>query len=1715
MVNSLIKSLSEAEQYVNTINPKLSCKVATNVSGTLNSDFESGDTIDGIVLSAGDRILIKDQDDGSENGIYVVNTTGSPTRSTDMGDSETCRPNSFVFIEEGTTNADRMFHLTTNGVIIIDNTILTFEEYGISGVTSITPGDGIMGTDTTGDITLSLDVDDTTLEINASGEASAKTAPVANGASTLATGDQIYDYVTTNTVLLTTNQTVAGSKTFSDSMIINDNLTINSSTTTINSDDLIIKDPLIKIADGNSTDNVDIGFYGEYNSKYSGLIRNSTDEEWYLFKDSTDNPPDSSNLEPANLNSNLNGGIIIKVTAKSDLVKGNCVYIHPDTDNDTTYVDKANASVTSKMPSFGLALKDINTGEVGYIITLGNILNISTTDVVETGTGITLNNGDVCYVSASESGKITNVPPSSESNRIQNIGKVIRLHNSSVTLRVGGVGRTNATPALNEGYIFMGNASDNSVSKSFNTALTDENVVFTNSSQTLTNKTLTSAVLNTGVSGTAIKDEYDMASDSSTHVATQKSIKAYIDGQTYDNVSNANLLQRLQNLESVNGSETNENIIIGSSSGDTLVITGNLQVSGTTTTVNSTTVDINDFNIRLNSGNNTNAVLNNAGITLEGGTGDDLTWAWNSSSSNMELKIGSQYANMTVNELTGDVKGNSNTATRLENSITINDVFFDGYTDITVPAAGTTLTDTVPIAKGGTGATTASEARTALGAASGTDNSTDVTLANTNYLSLSGQEITGGTVPISSGGTGATTASEARTALGAASGTDNSTDVTLASVTDNYLSINSSQVITSGTVPVSLGGTGASSFTSNAVLTGNGTSAIQSESNLTFDGSNLNVSGSISVSGHIIPNASNTYDLGNASYYFRDLYLSGSTINLGGTKISTNNSGDIELMDTNDNPKKLMVDEIIIGTGTDRISLSQWDNKLKLGKRGTSGTGDIVQDTLDIIDGGTGQTTYNNGELLIGNGNNTLSKSTLTHGDNISIINGSGSITISSTDTTYSKSDFDLDHLFTLLGADSHTDEHFNTFSGSIISDNRTVKQALQELETRCETAASSSILGSVKIGYTENGKNYPVDLDSEKMFVNVPWTDTTYSVGDGGLTQNNFTTTLKSKLDGIAEGANNYSLPLSVSGTRGGVQIGYTENGQNYPVELDSEKMFVNVPWTDNNTTYSNGTGLDLTGTTFSVNSDVVLLTGSQTLTDKTFVSAALGTPTSGILTNCTGTASGLTVGNSTISGTCSGNAATATALQSARTINGVSFDGTGNITIAAPGTTLSDIVPIIKGGTGQTSFIDGELLIGNSSGNTLTKNTLTGGTGITITNGSGSITISSSSSTTLSFGGNTGTTHDIGNNEELKILGGDGLGLTLSTNAYESGRITSKTSHKATTTSDTITRNAWVSGDAQDYTSQVLYTASNSGYCHMEFKISLGSSSPPQFAGLIKNTSSPTVSDNYQFPSMYSLSYAGSQGIRYYDGSWNPTYVSLSSTDLLSITYDETNGSGTITYKKNGTTLGTSVVGTGLTFLAKFEMYQSSYYSSELLMYNSISVLSSPIVGSVIEITPSAGTLNVAHGGTGASSFTTNGLLIGNGNSAISSGSSLTFNGSALYVDGDINATGSINASYTSDRRLKENLNIIDEPINKITKINGYYFDWITNPEIHSNTGRDVGVIAQEIKEILPEIVGERNDGYLAVRYDNIIPLLIECIKENRRDINELKNKLSELMI
>jgi len=167
-------------------------------------------------------------------------------------------------------------------------------------------------------------------------------------------------------------------------------------------------------------------------------------------------------------------------------------------------------------------------------------------------------------------------------------------------------------------------------------------------------------------------------------------IDLVVDDLQGNDVSNANLLTRLAALES-SGGTSDENIVIGTDSGDTIVITGNLQVSGTTTTVNSTTVNLNDHNIVLDSGNSTSAVVNGAGITLEGGSGDDATFTYNTTGPKFELKLGSSHEDLQVDQLIAgslDISGNVDVDGTLEaDAITVNG------TALNTVIAGVTVTN--------------------------------------------------------------------------------------------------------------------------------------------------------------------------------------------------------------------------------------------------------------------------------------------------------------------------------------------------------------------------------------------------------------------------------------------------------------------------------------------------------------------------------------------------------------------------------------------------------------------------------------------------------------------------------------------------------------------------------------------------------------------------------------------------------------------------------------------------------------------------------------------------------------------------------------------------------------------------------------------------------------------------------------------------------------
>ena len=161
---------------------------------------------------------------------------------------------------------------------------------------------------------------------------------------------------------------------------------------------------------------------------------------------------------------------------------------------------------------------------------------------------------------------------------------------------------------------------------------------------------------------------------------------------------------------------------------------------------------------------------------------------------------------------------------------------------------------------------------------------------------------------------------------------------------------------------------------------------------------------------------------------------------------------------------------------------------------------------------------------------------------------------------------------------------------------------------------ATTVALGGIKIGYTQNAKNYPIVLSNEQAYVNVPWTDTPYTLPvatstDLGGVKIGYTQTLKKypvellneqMFVDVPWTDTPYTLPVATSTDLGGVKIGYTTDAtaRNYAVSLDNEQMLVNVPWTDTQNPFQTitGTGSDNTdsGVLLSNSGGTVLILGA-----------------------------------------------------------------------------------------------------------------------------------------------------------------------------------------------------------------------------------------------------------------------------------------------------------------------------------------------------------------------------------------------------------------------------------------------------------------------------------------------------------------------------------------
>jgi phage-related tail fiber protein len=136
--------------YVDATKQGLDVKDSVHAATTGNITLSGTQTVDGVALVAGDRVLVKNQTTGSENGIYVVVSGGAWTRSTDADTSAKVTSGMFVFVEEGTTNADSGWVLTTDMPITLGTTALAFTQF--SGAGQITAGAGLTKTGNTLDV---------------------------------------------------------------------------------------------------------------------------------------------------------------------------------------------------------------------------------------------------------------------------------------------------------------------------------------------------------------------------------------------------------------------------------------------------------------------------------------------------------------------------------------------------------------------------------------------------------------------------------------------------------------------------------------------------------------------------------------------------------------------------------------------------------------------------------------------------------------------------------------------------------------------------------------------------------------------------------------------------------------------------------------------------------------------------------------------------------------------------------------------------------------------------------------------------------------------------------------------------------------------------------------------------------------------------------------------------------------------------------------------------------------------------------------------------------------------------------------------------------------------------------------------------------------------------------------------------------------------------
>ena len=611
--------------YVDSVASGLDVKQSVRVASTGNITISGpGAGIDGVSLSAGDRVLLKGQSTGSENGIYLwTGAASAMTRATDM-DGANEFVGSFFFVEEGTVNSDQGFVCSTNGTIVVDTTAIAFTQF--TGTGQLTAGAALSKSGNT----FNVNVDSTYVQINGSDQLTLKGTST-NGQALLSNGSNGVAYGAIN---LTSSDAVSGALPLTNGGLGVDASDASGKTTARSN--LGLGSMAVQAAGS-------VAITGGSVDLSSGTLTLANDQ---ISGDKVS----GGTIDNANLSGGTGktiGGYDVSIAAGKTLDVDGAVDIDASSGNmdgvaigGTTPAAGTFTTVASDSVDFnGGAIDGITIG--ASVAAAGSFTDVNASGTVKTDT---LDN-------VTGSGAITVNAPLTVAGDIGVTGSVtatVAMVSDTISERTGAAGVTVDGVVMKDAGVAATGTSTftdlTATTADINGGTVDATTIGATTSATGRFSTMTTAsatITGGSIAGTGVNMTGQTLTLANDQISGDK-----IDGGTISNFASTGIDDNAD--QTVLTLAADESATFAGA----VTVTGDLTVNGSVTSISSTNTTIEDNTIVLNNGETGSGVTEgSAGITIDRGTADDATFLWNETTDKFEFKVGSALADLTVASL--------------------------------------------------------------------------------------------------------------------------------------------------------------------------------------------------------------------------------------------------------------------------------------------------------------------------------------------------------------------------------------------------------------------------------------------------------------------------------------------------------------------------------------------------------------------------------------------------------------------------------------------------------------------------------------------------------------------------------------------------------------------------------------------------------------------------------------------------------------------------------------------------------------------------------------------------------------------------------------------------------------------------------------------------------------------------------------------------------